>query len=222
MWHLDDFLAGLSFPQLRRAVFGGCGNVPCAAGRDVEIFDIFPVAPFANHFIRFQVPLRRCAVANAGKRGFIVGRYGCDDDLEEAIRFEFTGLLAVLDAAGAALFRGAGYGDFRIGREIDRRDGTQMFPKILFGRDRQFDWVSGQSKRQPFDLARIREARARYFGLSDGPWRKAPGEVAPPKLQDGFASSFDLSLDLSWLPFGTKTLRTAPRYFPLVPRAKAQ
>ena len=44
MWHLDDFLAGLSIPQLRRAVRGGCGNVPSAAGRDVEIFDILPVA----------------------------------------------------------------------------------------------------------------------------------------------------------------------------------
>ena len=145
MGHLDDFLAGLPVPQLCRAVRGGRGDVSSAARREVEIFDILPVAPLANHFTGFQVPLPRCAVASAGERGFTVGRYGCDDDVGGALRLECVELLAVFDAVGAALFPGAGYGDFRVGREIDRGDGTQMFPNMLFGRDRQFDRVSGQA-----------------------------------------------------------------------------
>ena len=78
MWHLDDFLVGLPIPHLRRVVRSGCGNVSSAAGREVEIFDILLVAPLANHFTSFQVPLPRCAVASAGERGFTFGRYGCD------------------------------------------------------------------------------------------------------------------------------------------------
>ena len=93
---------------------------------------------------------------------------------------------------------------------------------MLFGWHRQFDRVSGQAKRRPFDLAKIREARAQYIGLSAGPRRKAPEEETLSKLQDGFASGFDLLLDPSWVPFGTKSLRTAPGYCPSVPRAKAR
>ena len=222
MWQLDDFLVGLPIPQLRLVVRSGCGNVSSAAGREVENFGILLVAPLANHFNSFQVPLPRCAVASAGERGFTFGRYGCDDEVGGALRFECIELLAVFDAVGAALFTGAGYGDFRVGREIDRGDGTQMFPNMLFGRDRQFDRVSGQAKRRPFNLAQIREARARYIGLSAGPWRKEPEEGRLPKLQDGFASGFDLPLDPSWVSFGTKSLRTAPGYCPSVPRAKAR
>ena len=153
MWHLDDFLVGLPIPHLRRVVRSGCGNVSSAAGREVEIFDILLVAPLANHFTSFQVPLPRCAVASAGERGFTFGRYGCDDEVGGALWFECIELLAVFDAVGVALFTGAGYGDFRVGREIDRGDGTQMFPTMLFGRDRQFDRVFGQAKRRPFGLA---------------------------------------------------------------------
>ena len=133
MWHLDDFLVGLPIPQLRRVVRSGCSNVSSAAGREVEIFDILLVAPLANHFNSFQVSLPRCTVVSSGERGFTFERYGCDDEVGGAHRFESIELLAVFDALCAALFTGAGYGDFRVGREIDR--------------------VFGQAKRRPFDLA---------------------------------------------------------------------
>ena len=73
------------------------------------------MASLANHFSSFQVPLPRCAVASAGERGFTFGRYGCNDEVEGALRFECIELLDVFDAVGAALFTGAGYGDFRVG-----------------------------------------------------------------------------------------------------------
>ena len=153
MWHLDAFLVSLPIPQLSRMVRSGCGNVSSAAGREVEIFDIVLVAPLANHFNSFQVPLPRCAVASAGEHRFTFGPYGCDDEVGGALRFECIELLVVFDALGAALFTGAGYGDFRVGKESDRGDGTQIFPTMLFGRDRQFVRVFGQTKRRPFDLA---------------------------------------------------------------------
>lgn len=133
VWHFDDFLVGLPIPHLRRVVRSGFGNVSSVAGREVKIFDILLVAPLTNHFTSFQVRLSRCAVASAGERGFTFGRYGCDDEVGGAHRFESIELLAVFDALCAALFTGAGYGDFRVGREIDR--------------------VFGQAKRRPFDLA---------------------------------------------------------------------
>ena len=43
-----------------------------------------------------------------------------------------------------------------------------------------------------------------------------------PKLQDGFASGFDLPLDPILGVFRTKSLRTAPGSCPSVPRAKAR
>ena len=76
--------------------------------------------PTRETFQQFSSPTPRCAVASAGERGFTFGRYGCDDEVGGAHRFECIELLDVFDAVGAALFTGAGYGDFRVGREIDR------------------------------------------------------------------------------------------------------